>query len=48
MEDQVNYLDSTRVSAKAIRDTDDPEVIKQVMNGNYVVFYGFPECMLLS
>ena len=43
---QVNYLNNIGVLAIAIEDIDHPELIQQVMNGNYVAVYGFPECLL--
>ena len=43
---QVNYLNNIEVPPIAIGDIDDPNIIQQVMNGNYVVVYGFPECLL--
>ena len=45
-DEQVNYLNNIGVPAIAIGDIDDPNIIQQVMNGNYVVVYGFPECLL--
>ena len=37
MDNQVNLLNNIGVPAIAIRDIDDPEIIQQVMNENYVV-----------
>ena len=46
MEDQVSYLNNNGIPAIAITDEEDPEIIQQVLNGNYVVVFGSPECML--
>ena len=46
MEDQIRYLNNMGVPAIAITDEEDVEIIQQVMNGNYVLVYGSPECLL--
>ena len=46
MEDQIRYLNNMGVPAIAITDKEDVEIIQQVMNGNYVLVYGSPECLL--
>lgn len=46
MEDQVLYLNELGIPAIAITDEEDPELLQQVMNGNYVLVYGSPECLL--
>ena len=46
MEDQVSFLNNIGVPSIAITDEEDPEIMQQVMNGNYIVVYGSPECLL--
>ena len=46
MEDQVSFLNNIGVPAIAIGDEEDPEIIQQVINGNYIIVFGSPECML--
>ena len=46
MEDQVLFLNNTGVPAIAITDEGDPDIVQQVINGNYIVVYGSPECLL--
>ena len=46
MEDQVIYLNNIGMPAIAITDVEDPELIQQVLNGNYLVVFGSPECLL--
>ncbi|XP_068691120.1 ATP-dependent DNA helicase RecQ-like [Montipora foliosa] len=46
MEDQIRRVNNMGVRAIAITDEEDVEVIQQVMNGNYVLVYGSPECLL--
>ena len=46
MEDQVQYLNSICILAIAITDVEDPEIIQQVLNGNFLVVFGSPECLL--
>ena len=46
MEDQVQYLNSICIPAIAITDVEDPEIIQQVLNGNFLVVFGSPECLL--
>ena len=46
MEDQIRHVNNMGVPAIAITDKEDVEIIQQVMNGNYVLVYGSPECLL--
>ena len=46
MEDQVQYLNSICIPTIAITDVEDPEIIQQVLNGNFLVVFGSPECLL--
>ena len=46
MDDQVLYLTSRCIPAIAITDQEDPEIIQQVLNGDYIVVFGSPECLL--
>lgn len=46
MEDQVHYLNGICIPAIAITDLEDPETIQQVLNGNFIVVFGSPECLL--
>ena len=46
MEDQIRHVNNMGVPAIAITDEEDVEIIQQVMNGNYVLVYGSPECLL--
>ena len=46
MEDQIRHVNNMGVPATAITDEEDVEIIQQVMNGNYVLVYGSPECLL--
>ena len=46
MEDQVQYLNNSCIPAIAITDVEDPEIIQQVLNGNFLVVFGSPECLL--
>ena len=46
MEDQVIYLNNMGIPAIAITNVEDPETIQQVLNGNFVVVFGSPECLL--
>ena len=46
MEDQVRQLNDIGIPAIAITDEEDEEFTKQVLNGNFVLVYGFPECLL--
>ena len=46
MDDQVSYLYNLGVPAVSITDEMDPEIIQQVLNGNYIVVFGSPECLL--
>ncbi|CAH3154046.1 unnamed protein product [Porites evermanni] len=39
MEDQVLFLNNTGVPAIAITDEEDPDIVQQVINGNYIVVY---------
>ena len=48
MEDQVQYLNSICIPAIAITDVEDPEIIQQVLNGDFLVAFGSPECLLSS
>ena len=47
MEDQVRHLNDIGVPAIAITDDEDPELMQQVLNGNYVLVYGSPVCLTL-
>ena len=47
MEDQVRHLNDIGVPAIVITDDEDPELMQQVLNGNYVLVYGSPECLTL-
>ena len=46
MDDQMQYLNSICIPAIAITDVEDPEIIQQVLNGNFLVVFGSPECLL--
>ena len=46
MDDQVSYLCNLGVPAVAISDEMDPEMVQQSLNGNYIVVFGSPECLL--
>ena len=46
MEDQVLFLNNNEVPAIAITDEEDPDFVQQVINGNYIVVYCSPECLL--
>ena len=46
MEDQVRHLNDIGIPAIAITDEEDEEFTQQVLNGNFVLVYGFPECLL--
>ena len=46
MEDQVRYLTSLGIPAIAIKNDEDPDIIQQVLNGDYIVVFGSPECLL--
>ena len=46
VEDQIRHVNNMGVPAIAITDEEDVEIIQQVMNGNYVLVYGSPECLL--
>ena len=46
MEDQIRHVNNMGVPAIAITDEEDVKIIQQVMNGNYVLVYGSPECLL--
>lgn len=46
MEDQVQYLNSICIPAIAITDVEDPEAIQHVLNGNFLVVFGSPDCSL--
>ena len=46
MEDQIRHVNNMGVPAIAITDEEDVEIIQQVMNGNCVLVYGSPECLL--
>ena len=48
MEDQIRHLNDMGVPVIVITDEEDVEIIQQVMNGNYVLVYGSPECLLLT
>ena len=42
----MQYLNSICIPAIAITDVEDPEIIQQVLNGNFLVVFGSPECLL--
>ena len=44
MQNQVQYLNS--IPAIAITYVEDPGVIQQVLNGNFLEVFGSPECLL--
>ena len=46
MEDQIRHVNNMGVPAITITDKDYVEIIQQVMNSNYVLVYGSPECLL--
>ena len=46
MNDQVEYLQSIGISAIAISDDENPDIVQRVMNGTFNVIYGSPECLL--
>jgi len=46
MEDQVLYLNNICIPAIAINDVEDPENVQQVLNGNFLVVFSSPECLL--
>ena len=46
MEDQVRHLNDFGIPAIAITDEDDEQFAQQVLNCNFVVVYGSPECLL--
>ena len=46
MEDQIRHSNDMGVPAITITDEEDVEIIQQVMNGNYVLVYCSPECLL--
>ena len=48
MEDQVLFLNNTGVPAIAITDEEDPEIVQQVINGNYIAVYALPESLLCT
>ena len=45
MEDQVRYLMSLEIPAIAITNDEDADIIQQVLNGDYIVVFGLPECL---
>ena len=45
-EDHVLFLNNIGVPAIAITDEEDPDIVQKVINGNYIVVYGSPECLL--
>ena len=46
MNDQVSHLCNLGVPAVAISDEMVPEMVQQSLNGNYIVVFGSPECLL--
>ena len=40
------YLNNMGIPAIAITNVEDPETIQQVLNGNFIVVFGSPECLL--
>jgi ATP-dependent DNA helicase RecQ len=48
MEDQVRELGNFGIPAIAFGDNDDPEIIQQVINGNFILVYCSPESMLAA
>ena len=45
MEDQVRHLNDIGIPAIAITDEEDEEFTQQVLNDNFVLVYGSPECL---
>ena len=45
MEDQVCLLNDIGIPAIAITDEEDEEFTQQVLNGNFVLVCGSPECL---
>ena len=45
MEDQVRYLTSLGIPAFAITNDEDAAITQQVLNGDYIVVFGLPECL---
>ena len=45
MEDQVRLLNDIGIPAIAITDEEDEEFTQQVLNGNFVLVCGSPECL---
>ena len=48
MEDQVRQLNDIRIPVIAITDEQDKEFMQQVLNSNFALVYGFPECLLCT
>ena len=48
MEDLIRHVNNMGVPPIATTDEEDVEIIQQVMNGNNVLVYGSPECLLSS
>ena len=48
MEDQVRYLTNLGIPATAFTNDEDADIIQQVLNGDYTVVIGSPECLLLT
>ena len=46
MEDQIQHPNGMGMPAIAITDKEDVEIIQHVMNGNYVLVYCSPECLV--
>ena len=46
MEDRVQNLNSICIPAIAITDVEDLKIIEQVLNGNSLVVFGLPKCLL--
>ena len=46
MEDRVQNLNSICIPAIAITDVEDLKIIEQVLNGNFLVVFGLPKCLL--
>ena len=45
MEDQARYLTSLGIPAFAITNDEDVAITQQVLNGDYIVVFGLPECL---
>lgn len=46
MEDQVDYLGNVYIPAIAVGDNIDPEFVQMIKNGDFMILYCSPECLL--